>query len=295
MSKLLAKLKAEAKNLKTKQEAREAGGFTKIKWFSPQKGSSIIRILPHWAKPGEELFYKEVKVHFNVPVTAKTGTVYKIPARCLRDFEETCPMCDAYEELIQDDSTKDQARNFRATDRYLYNILDYQTKEVKVYPAPVTVHQEVVYWANEVLEGGEDITDMNNGRNFKLVKSVDPSKPAQFGTSYDLKPDLKNTKVPAKLVELTDTLNNLDEIYSENHREAMEEFLGITDSVKEVKKYTSKVAPKTTTKTVTKAKFTRKPVESDPEEDFEDGSGIDLGVETDDDDLDAELRRLGVE
>ena len=97
MSKLLKKLKAEASKLKQKEEER--GTFNeKVPYFTTEKGDNIIRILPNW-KDKDELFFKPVNIHFGVPITTRDGNVIKIPVRCLRDFDEDCPLCDEYKFL----------------------------------------------------------------------------------------------------------------------------------------------------------------------------------------------------
>ncbi len=286
MSKLLAKLKAEAQRTKSAAETREAQGgeFTKVNWFQPKKGDTSIRILPHWKKPKDELFFLQVRTHFGVTVKGKDGNEYQIPVRCLRDFEENCPLCDEYDSL--DKEERKTKRDLRATERYLYNIFDYDAKEFKVYAAPTTVHEAVFGWVDDL----GDVTDFAKGRDWKLTKKVDKSKGRMFGTSYDIKPKLTETAVPKKvLAELKEKITDLTTVYSENHREAMEVMLGLP----------------TSTKKATKAKVS---TELEDEEDVDmpkvdDGyaevkeevaktAAVDAG---DDDELARELKALGVD
>jgi len=296
---LLDKLRKEAELLK-EEEVR--GNFSKVNWFKPEKGDNIIRVLPHWDKPGEELFFKRVEVHYGVPLT-REGKVYKIPVRCLKDFGEDCPLCEKSDELFADggEKAKEKAKEFRSSSRALYNIIDYKDRQapLKTYAAPITVHKDIVYWMNEV---GENIADPKSGRNWKLLKEVESGKPPQFGTSYKIHPDLKESSLPSKMMVHLENIPNLDEVYNENHREAMCEMLGI-ESGAVSKSSDDDDVPIFVDEPVVKAKAKAKPksngngkvakkatvVVEEAEEEEED-----LGVETEDEELEAELKRLGV-
>lgn len=275
MSKLLDKLKKEAAELK---ESEGKSKFSKFDWFKPEKGDNILRLLPHPTDP-EDVFFKKVYIHYGVSINGEDGKIHKIPARCLVDFEETCPLCEESESLA-DAGDKDGSKNLRRSERVLYNILDYKAKKVKTWACPPSVHRKFFTWISEI---GEEPSDLDLGRNWKVVKQVDPGKPAQFGTSYEIFPDMKQSAVPKKLRSLCEDLPDFDTAYSENHRAAMNEMLGIEGEPKKTTAGKFKRKEKIATK--------REVIEDEEDGDDEDVVGFDTGV---DQDLEAELKRLNI-
>ena len=219
---MLERLKREAKRVNDVEESR--GDFTRM--FKPEKGDNLIRILPHWdvkkRSNGDELFFARRLVHY-LPVTNREGGQYNAPLRCLKDEqEESCPACQVFSRLKKAQSKK--ANDFRPTERYLYNIIDYGAKggeqkepAVVVYAAPFSIHKEVMNWVEEL---GTEFWDLETGRDWKLKKTVDASKGARNGTSYKLIPKLQDSAVPKKLHPLLEKMANLDEmwaVYSEEN------------------------------------------------------------------------------
>jgi len=295
MSKLLDRLKAEAKQLKTREESRESGTFEKINWFSAQKGDNLVRIMPN--KNPDELFFKKVNIHY-IKIKKKDGGMANVPVRCMSDFDKTCPLCTVYRELIGSDETKDDAKNFRPIERYIYNLLDYSKREVTVYAAPLTVHSGFMEWIEEL---DTDISDLEIGHDFKIIKEVDPKKGIQFGTSYKVRPKLKPSAVPTKLRGLEVDVIELDKIYGEERLKEMNDFLRLNGydavEVKEEKKATG------TTKTFKKEEPKKEePVDDgfakDEEPVEDDGFAKEEKIPEDtgaiDDDLERELKELGV-
>lgn len=253
---LLDRLKEEAK----KQREKKEGGteFVKVNWYKPEKGDNLVRFLPSikekdWKKEYEHDFWKEVRTHFGVP---DAGGKYTGPARCLRDFNKNCPLCDAHDYLVEKD--KEAAREFRVTKRFLMNVIDYKNKKVCVYPCPQTIFSEILEWIEET---GTNVTHAQEGRNFKLIKEVEAGKPVQFGTSYKLRPDLNASAIPTKMIGMLDEMTNLDEVYKDDREEDMKAMLK-------------------------KINFSTPVAEESEEEEFEDEV---------DSDLEDELRALGIE
>jgi len=287
MSKLMEKLRKEAKKQKKKREERSSSSG--VDWFSPEKGDNIIRILPHW-KDKDEVFFKHVFLHYGIPFKKDDGEVITISGRCLREFEEDCPICDVYEKVVK--KNKEKAKDFKVTERYLYNVIDYKAKQLKVYNAPISVHGEVMMWVEEF---DSDISDPNTGRDFKIKKLVDPKKQPRFGTSYKIIPGLKETAVPTKLKSLLKELTNLDEVYNENHRESMEavvESLGITPASK-TKGKSKKKKEEEELDFEEDDKKEEETAFADDSDDTEEEESEDMEVEADDD-LDKEIRDLGL-
>jgi hypothetical protein len=217
---LLDKLKAEAKTLKENAEKRQGGEFVKVNWFAPEVGDNIVRILPNTKNP-DELFFKQVNIHY-IKVAKKEGGVANVPVRCLHDYGEQCPLCVAYKELIVNESTKDKAREFRPIERYLYNVIDYKKKDVFPYAAPLSVHQGIMEWIEEL---ETNIADPEVGHDFKVIKEFDPKKGKQFGTSYKVRPSLKHSAIPAKLAPLIENAVDLDTLYADKRGEDMAKYL----------------------------------------------------------------------
>ena len=226
MSKVLKKMLAAAKQFK--EEQKERGDFEKVDWFAPEIGDNMMRILPHPTDPENELFFQEVHLHY-VPTKKNDGGFVSIPVRCLSDFEEECPICIAFAKMVKRD--KDKAKNLRTTTRYLYNVINYKEKKVQPYAAPVTVHQEVMSWLEDL---ESNITDLDSGRDWKVVKNVDPRKSKNLGTSYKARPSMKDSAVPEKLRPLLEGVTPFDTLYSANEKEKMLEFLGIGSKKKDV-------------------------------------------------------------
>jgi len=286
MSSLTEKLRKEQASLEKKAEERGESKFVKTNFFKPEKGKNIIRILPNW-KDKKELFFYPVKVHFNVPTIFKDGNEYKVVARCREDWGKECPLCERHKELSALGGS--EARNYKPVERYLYNLLHYKAKKVTVYPAPVTVHQEIIKWSNDA--GGEIIVDYKKGRNFELIKEVDPSKPIQFGTSYKVYIDLKETEIPSKLLQIIEEsgLSDLEAVYGVDYYKDMCKMVGtkpddeeVIDPDPEVKKAKPKA----------KAKTVKEPEVPEITEESEELADIDVD---DDEDLEAELRAMGID
>jgi len=313
MGKVLEKLKKEVERIEAKEKSR--GDYTKVDWFKPEKGDNIIRVLPHWSKPDDSLFYKTINIHYGLPIS-RDGKTYKIPARCLRDLNEDCPLCDEYEKL-----GKGEGKDLRSSERAIFNIIDFKTQTVKPWQCPETVYKYIFAMSTEM---DEDTWDLKTGRNWKIRKKVDPSKPPQFGTKYEVFPDMKQSAVPKKLLGLTEDLPDLDGVYCENHREAMLDLLGLEEKSEDVDDDNEKeevFTEKPVKKHKKKAKaevdeededeeendeevFTEKPVKKHKkkakaevdEEDEEEGEddNIVASVKIEDKELEDELRRLGV-
>lgn len=220
MSKLFQKLKKERERIEKDKSSRGGGNFEKINWWKPEKGDNLIRILPDLNDPDENLPFRRVAVHF-INVTTKDGNSVKVSVRCLNDFEEgTCPICDAYERLVKKD--KEKARELRARDTYIYNVIDYKTKTIHPWSAGITIHDQIMGFAEDF---SDNIFSMEAGRDWKIVKKVDPRKPRHLGVDYSVRPSTKDSAMPEKLKPLIESAIDLDKLYSEREEEKMIQFL----------------------------------------------------------------------
>jgi hypothetical protein len=202
---------------KIRTDAEAAGQkYEKVDWFIPPKGDASIRILPG-IKDADE-FYKQVSTHF-MPIKKKDGSMTKIPTRCLRDFEEDCPICVAFAKMVksQDAKTKEEANWLRPSTKFLVNIVNYQDRKVQPFAMALSVFNSITGWMEEF---GTPIYDIEEGRDFKLIKKVKAGK-----TEYEVRPSMKDTAIPEKLMPLIEGASDLENLYKENNRVKMEEYV----------------------------------------------------------------------
>lgn len=210
-AKLSAKIGAENKKIQEKAETR-GQQFEKIEYFKPKTGDNMIRLLPNLSDI--EKTWVIVRVHF-LPTVKKDGGEVNVPVRCLEDFGEKCPACKEWKRLL-DEGDKETAKNYRAREQYLYNVLDYTGKKVLPYAMPSKAHETIMSFLEDL---GGAAFDLDEGRDWKLTKKVDPSKGRIYGTEYQIKPVMKESAVPEKFREDIDAVKPLDEIYPDTDEE----------------------------------------------------------------------------
>lgn len=224
-SKLMAKMNNEKDRLEKVAENR-GGQFEKIDWFKPKTGDNMIRLVPNLSDIENSVII--VKVHF-LPMVTKDGKEVNVPVRCLEDYDDsqTCPACKRSKSLYEE-GDKDEAKKFRAKEQYLYTILDYTGKKIVPYAMPMGAHETIVSYMADL---GESIFDVENGRDWKLVKKVDPAKGRIFGTEYSIRPSMKESAVPEKFKGLIDDQTSLTDIYPEadlaKNKKRMLELMGV--------------------------------------------------------------------
>jgi hypothetical protein len=311
MSQLFQKLKKERERIEKDKGSRGGGNYEKIAWWKPEKGDNLVRILPDVKNPEGELPFRRIAIHF-IKVKNKEGGEVAIGVRCLNDHKEgTCPICNEYEKLVKKD--KDRARDLRARDTYLYNVLDYKSGTVHPWSAGITIHDQIMGFAEDF---SDNIFSTEAGRDWKIVKKVDPRKPRHLGVEYSVRPATKDTAMPAKMKPVADAAIDLDTLYQDRDDKRMIEFLEeygyVTAKPKApVDDYESDfdeepVKPKAVAKPKPKveeeddvpdftewekpaAKPSKPPVVKAAKKPVEDE---DFDINTDDDDLEAELREL---
>jgi len=309
---LTDKLQEEAK--RQKERKAEQGDFEKVDWFKPKDGDNIIRIMPHWKIP-EELFFVSVILHFSIEVPKQDGSgTIPIPVRCPANETPArkCPIC----ELI-DKANKEQKAFFkdvRPVERYLYNVFVAAEEKIKPYPAPLTVHQGIFEWIEEI----PNPVDLDTGRAWKLVKEVDKTKSAAFGTKYKVRPSMNPSPFPSKFRELVRDMTDLSKLYGEKHDDALKRvavslakkagMIAVKDDIPYEtgpKSDEFAEAPKQAASAPAKDEFgdaapakDSKPEfadDSPSEESSEELSPEDMGIQSSDAELNAELKALGIE
>jgi len=273
---LADKLRAEKEKLEKESESRGGGEFTKVNWFTPEKGNNFVRFVknPVDDESGDPILWVERTMHFGIPIKKKDGGIAKISGRCPRDLGHSCPMCDKYEELITS-GDKEAANDFKPTVRYFYNVIDYKKKEAGVLTGGQMIHKDVV----ESIDLGVNFWDTEKGLDFRLIKEVEPGKPARFGTKYSVKPaKIEITAIPEKLRPELENVIDLNTLYNEDMSDKMVEAFG------------GKVT-KASTSTVSTAK---KAVEESYKKEVVTGSVVTSDAMSKDADLEAELKALGL-
>lgn len=319
MSKLIEKMKKEAERLK-KKEAERGDFGPKIDWYNPEVGEHMIRVL----SKSDDVPWRQVRIHY-IGIKKKDGSGARIPVRCLEDFDETCPVCQAYEKMRKSDNEK--AKDLRAIERYIYLIIDYTSKTVKPWLAGVKVHTSIVEFFGDLAETAFE-------RDWKLTKKRDPRKPKHLGIDYSIRPAMKETEIPAKLQPLVDEAIDIETLFGTNEKKKMLEFLGMesdedvdTDGADADEEAEIARAAKAKAAAAKAKAAAKKPVDDDDDDDrsaafddeeeddipenkpakksasakpaakkkVEDDEDEDLDIDAEDEDLEEELRSLGVE
>lgn len=173
------------------------------KFYQIPEGTNAVRILP-W-KDDEKEFYAETKIH---RVTGPDGNVKN--HHCRKIHGESCPMCDLYYALWKTGRKEDEdlARQIKPRARYYMNILDRESGEVKILSIGVILFKKII--GAMLDEDFGDITDIEAGHDFKIVKEMDGQWP-----KYDQSaPRPKSSPLGSKseIAASMDTLHNIHEL-----------------------------------------------------------------------------------
>jgi len=137
------------------------------------EGTNLVRILP--GKDDDTLFYAETKIH---RIPNGEGQIKNVHCRKMQG--EKCPLCDAYYALWKrvNEGHKEYetlARQIKPRARYYMNVLDRDSREVKILSIGVILFKKVV--AAMLDEDFGDITDPVEGHDFKIVKIMEGQWP----------------------------------------------------------------------------------------------------------------------
>jgi len=135
-----------------------------------KEGTNLVRILP--GKDDETEFYAETKIH---RITSEEGQVRNF--HCLKIHGENCPLCDSYYGLWKTGSKDDEAtaRLIKPRSRYYMNTVDRDTGEVKILSVGIMLFQKIV--GAMLDEDYGDITDLTEGHDFKIIKTMEGQWP----------------------------------------------------------------------------------------------------------------------
>lgn len=197
------------------------------KFYQIPDGSSAVRILP-WRDDSKE-FYAETKIH---RVPQPDGTVKNY--HCRKVHGEKCPLCDLYYALWKTGRSEDEdlARKIKPRDRYYMNVLDRQSGDVKILSVGVILFKKIVAAIMDPDFG--DITDVENGHDFKIVKEMDGQWP-----KYDQSaPRPKNTPL-GSASEVAAAMESLHEVHDLVKLEDYEEMKNTVNSLTGVEAFES--------------------------------------------------------
>ena len=140
------------------------------KFFQLKEGTNLLRILP-W-KDDSKQFYAETKIH---RVTDENGNVKN--HHCRKVHGEACPLCDLYYSLWKTGRKEyeDLARQIKPRARYYMNAVDRETGEIKILSIGVILFKKII--GAMLDEDFGDITDLENGHDFKIVKVMEGQWP----------------------------------------------------------------------------------------------------------------------
>ena len=171
------------------------------KFYQIPEGSNAVRILP-W-NDDEKEFYAETKIH---RIPGPDGNVRNI--HCRKIHGENCPMCDLYYALWKTGRKEDEdlARQIKPRSRYYMNILDRDSGDIKILSVGVILFKKII--GAMLDEDFGDITDVENGHDFKIVKEMEGQWP-----KYDQsQPRPKSSPLGSK-AEIASSMDSLHEIH----------------------------------------------------------------------------------
>ena len=168
-----------------------------------KEGTTLVRVLP--AKDDETEFYAETKLHRIVGSDGMAKNYH-----CRKMHGEACPLCDTYFGLwkTDQDSDKDLARQIKPRARYYMNILDRDSGEVKILSVGVILFKKIV--AAMLDEDFGDITDLQDGFDFKIIKTMEGQWP-KYDQSQP-RPKSEPTGSDAEIAAYMDSLHDVHKL-----------------------------------------------------------------------------------
>ena len=187
------------------EELSNSGGNSNSDFLSNfiqlQDGTNAIRILP--GKDEETMFYAETKIH---RVPNGDGQVKNV--HCRKIHGEPCALCDLYYSLWKEpNKDEDLARQVKPRSRYYMNVVDRENGEVKILSIGVILFKKII--AAMLDEDFGDITDLESGHDFKIVKIMEGQWPKYDQSS----PRPKSSEAGSK-AEVAAWMDSLHDIHA---------------------------------------------------------------------------------
>ena len=164
-----------------------------------QEGTNAVRILP--GKDDDTVFYAETKIH---RVPDGNGNVKNM--HCRKMHGEPCPLCDTYYSLWKEPyKDEDLARQIKPRSRYYMNVVDRDSGNVKILSIGVILFKKII--ATMLDEDFGDITDLQSGHDFKIVKIMEGQWP-KYDQSQP-RPKSSEAGSKAEIAAWMDTLHDV--------------------------------------------------------------------------------------
>ena len=165
-----------------------------------QDGTNAIRILPG---KEDELFYAETKIHRVPDGQGNTKNIH-----CRKIHGEPCPMCDSYYQLWKEPyKDEDLARQIKPRARYYMNVVDRESGDVKILSIGVILFKKVI--AAMLDEDFGDITNMDTGHDFKIVKIMEGQWP-----KYDQSQPRPKSSPAGSKAEIAAWMDSLHDVHA---------------------------------------------------------------------------------
>ena len=181
----LERLRQKHTELTQQRDPSTAGSFLS-NFLQLTEGTNLVRFLP--GKDEETEFFAETKIH---RVTGDSGQVRNY--HCRKIHNEECPLCEAYYGLWKTGSKEDEgtARLIKPRNRYYMNVVDRNTGEVKILSFGIMLFQKIL--GAMLDEDYGDITDLETGHDFKIVKVMEGGWPKYDQSAPRPRPEAAGT------------------------------------------------------------------------------------------------------
>jgi len=190
-------------NLDKLREAFSNSGGGNVRWWQPEWGDNVIRILPPIDPDG--LFFLETARHrvdgywfecLHYQIDEDTGK------------PKNCPICDARKRLFKsgDKTLIEVAKAIKGKLQYLMNIIQRKGDEptaVKIWGAGVKIWKKMM---KDMLDDELDITDVDKGYDFQVTKEEGPKTDKGTFPNYD------TSKIKRKSSALNEDEKVIDQI-----------------------------------------------------------------------------------
>ena len=147
-------------------------------YFKLIEGRNVLRVLPrsleYFSKKGDTDFAFMYHVHYRLfDVDGYRAIV------CKKTAGEKCPICDHGSSL----NDKAKEKTFRATERYVYNILDYESGLIKIFESGPFIYDEILKYIVDPAWG--DMFGTKDGRDIVIEREA--MKSGEIKNPYKVK------------------------------------------------------------------------------------------------------------
>lgn len=171
-----------------KLKQRRAGSRVNFGWKAKENGNKV-RILPPHSKfltAWDQM--EDVALRYQIHYFRRDGKQTEV-SRCLEELKQKCPACETYRAFKKstDPGLQELAKEIRAADQYLLNILDINNLQqgLQVWAANYTCWDKIM----EIVANPQwgNVIDPANGLNFEII--LTPGARSRSGhNSYSVMP-----------------------------------------------------------------------------------------------------------